>query len=294
MKKTALLLLLSIVLLLPVSAGPSHLEAGIYHASEIDYLYLLDAADGTQIAQFITTDGLSNETFSLTAQWNGMEGSLVKNGQTIRFTAELQDDGAIYINQDVFLFEELSGFYLPANKQLDITESTAIMLIEHIPAISSQLGEHPQWTVAPALVNNLFYSLTAEGNDRTPMEFLVLRNGKAIFRMDASTPQIVYGSLQDVLNTITDAYTEMILPFGLDLYAHPLQFNLPDVLHEGQIDYSSSDPAVVRINSQGLLLPRSAGSAEIHLSIVLGDETARISLPITITNSPMKGLSDES
>jgi len=293
MKKTILCLLLSIFLLLPVSAGPSGLEAGIYHASDIDYLYLLDAADGTQLAQFITTDGLGNETFSLTALWNGMEGSVVKNGKTIRFTAEIQDDNAIYINQDVYLIEELSGFYVPSDKAMDITETTAVLLIEHHPAMNALLGDDPQWTIAPALADNLFYSLSAEGSGPSPLEFYVLRSGRAIFRMDTPEPQLIYGSLQSVLDALMPQ-TVPELPYGLDLYAHPLGVFLPGFLAEAGISYSSSDPNIIRVNSRGMLLPRSAGTAEIRLAVTMGSEKAELILPVTVTNTPTKGQSNES
>ena len=281
MKKIILFLLIGLLLVLPVTAEEAVLQAGVYHASDIDYLYLLDAADGSQIAQFITTDGLGNETFSLTAEWNGMSGSLVKNGQTIHFTAEKQDDEAIYINQDIFLFEELSGFYMSSEKKIDITETTAMLLIEHIPAMKQLLGEDFQWQLSPMLVDNLFYSLSAVREDTVLAEFFVLRTGGAIFRMDGASPQLIYGTLQNMLDRLVEDTGEIMLSAGFGVKAVQPELRIPHAL-QPFLTYSSSNTQIFRVNSSGRMLPRQNGSAQLILCLSLENEQVQTAIPVTV------------
>lgn len=281
-----LLLLCAALLLSPVAAEPpaaEQLRDGCYTEGSGNTLLLLRAPDGTRIAQFTLTDGLGGCSFSAVGIFDGSQTAVELNGRTCRITFSeseyvTEERYAVYVYQEDYLYADVSGnyFFAPDEKP-EITAECAMLLLEHTPEAVSP-GASCSWTAAPALLDNAFRVLTCEAG-----RFWVLRDGSSAYRVrDNASPELLFGSLQQVLDYLNPDPAEQTLSRGLQAAAPRLQCTLPaSLLSHLTLRYSSGAKNIVRVNSAGRLLPRASGSARVTLYASLNGDEAALSIPVS-------------
>lgn len=202
------------------------------------------------------------------------------------------------------------GVYLFVDAGLEVSEISAIVILEHLPTAATSLNQNiGVYAIAypEELIADWFYPVQATlvDTDAVLAKFLIAKDLSAVYRIDDDIdPVLIFGSAQPLLDMevmllldeqgegedLAEAVGEpvplvnVILANGILLNVGQEDFLIVEMPWElpYSLQVASSDTAVLAVGENGLVRAVAEGEATISGVLSLDDATRDFSLKVTV------------
>lgn len=260
-----------------------------------------DMADNLVLpfVMIVGDDGVGRyETLPESEKPFSLEFALAKDGKSVT----VKHQGELPMSPD--------GVYTFTDGGLEVSEISAIAILEHLPTVATSLNHNNgAYTVQypDALVSDWFYPVQAvfEDSGEVLAKFLIAKDLSAVYRVDDGIdPVLIFGSAQPMLNAETMPFRDE-MPEGEEIaewanepmpivgaeiadgvYLAPGQESRLTVTMPWELPYTliaeSSDPSVAEVNEKGVIKGVSAGEATISGTIEVDDGKKKFSIKVLV------------